>query len=147
MKANDEILEQYGRMAFGPEFGTWADMEYEEGAEVVKRPTMVLANENWTEPIQLADGEYSWNWAYDAEMDTYFLLLKWHSGVRLPIAFARDGAGKMLYDSPLQGKFDVMVTNKRLTSGDIFEPDRKFVLLWDVEFKQSKAANWPAENK
>ncbi|AEF93780.1 hypothetical protein Desca_0901 [Desulfotomaculum nigrificans CO-1-SRB] len=141
-----DVIKEYGGTAYGPEYGAWADLQYEdENGNDMTRTTMMLVNPVWTEPLEKADGEYFTNWAYDPELDMYFLLIKWQNGVRLPIAFKKDEGGKMLFDNYVKIPFDVMVSNKKM-SGNIEQDDTlRMRVLWDVKFSKAKNANWPED--
>lgn len=141
----EEIIEQYGGAAYSPDFGAWADLSYEENDEEFTRTTMVIGNPQWNGALDLTDGEYLWKWAYDKEEDLYFLLLTWHTGLRLPIAFDKGGAGKMLSDPQVKEKFDIMIVDQPVMPRNWEEGNMKFSVLWDVEFKKHEAAAWPAE--
>ncbi|AEG60862.1 hypothetical protein [Desulforamulus ruminis] len=139
-----DIIKEYGATAYSPDFGAWADLQYEdENGNDMARTTMVLVHPAWTEPLERADGEYFTNWAYDPELDMYFLLVKWQNGIRLPIAFSKEEAGKLLFDSYVNSVFDVMVSNKKL-SGNIEKDDTlKMRVFWEVKFTKSPQASWP----
>ncbi len=139
-----DVIKEYGATAFSPDFGAWADLQYEdENGSDMARTTMALVNPAWSEPLEKADGEYFTNWAYDPELDMYFLLVKWQNGIRLPIAFGKEEAGKLLFDSYVKSNFDVMISSKKL-SGDIEQDDSlRMRVLWDVKFTKAPQAAWP----
>ncbi|MCL0032813.1 hypothetical protein M1N06_03530 [Peptococcaceae bacterium] len=140
-KTGEEIIKEFGGVAYSPDFGIWADLEYEDNGKEYKRTTMVIGNPQWSGALDLAilaRGEYTWNWAYDPENDMYYLLVKWNNGLRLPIAFDKNGAGKMLNDPYAKQKFDIMIIDKSTMPKNWDSGDLKFVVLWDIEFKPHK---------
>ncbi|GAB6157205.1 hypothetical protein JCM39194_04050 [Desulfotomaculum varum] len=143
-EAKFDIIQEYGSTAYSPDFGAWADLNYEENGQEFSRTTMVLVHPAWTEPLEIAAGEYSPpSWAYDPESDMYLLLVKWQNGVRLPIAFHKEAAGKLLFDEYVKNPFDIMISNKKI-SGDIEQDDSlRMHVLWDVKFSKSPQAAWP----
>ena len=139
-----DIIKEYGAAAYSPDFGAWADLNYEENGKDYARTTMVLVNPAWTEPLEAASGEYfPPNWAYDPELDMYLLLVKWQNGVRLPIAFRKEDAGKLLFDNYVKIPFDIMIANKKITGEVGQEDDFKFHVIWDAKFSKSPQAAWP----
>lgn len=139
-----DVIQEYGSSAYSPDFGAWADLQYEdENGKDIARTTMVLVNPVWAEPLDKASGEYFTNWAYDPELDMYFLLVKWQNGIRLPIAFEKETAGKLLFDQYVNQPFDIMISNKKI-SGDIEQDDTlRMRVLWDNKFTKSTQAKWP----
>lgn len=142
-KTIEEIIEEYGGAAYSPDFGAWADLTYEENGQEYKRTTMVIGNPQWGGALDHAQGEYLWKWAYDKENELYYLLITWHTGLRLPIAFDKEGAGKMLGDPQAKETFDVMVVDHPVMPRNWEEGNLKFSILWDVKFKKDKDAVWP----
>jgi hypothetical protein len=139
----EEIIQEYGGAAYSPDFGAWAELAYEENGQEYKRKTMIIGNPQWSGALDLADGEYLWKWAYDNENELYFLLLTWHTGLRLPVAFDKEGAGKMFSDLEAKEKFDVMVTDQPVMPNNWNDGNLKFSVLWDVEFKKAEGSTWP----
>ncbi|GAB6181490.1 hypothetical protein JCM14036_28090 [Desulfotomaculum defluvii] len=139
-----DVIKEYGGAAYSPDFGAWADLNYEDDGKEYARTTMVLVHPAWTDPLEAAGGEYSPpSWAYDPESDMYLLLVKWQNGVRLPIAFRKEDAGKLLFDEYVNNSFDIMISNKKFT-GEIGEDDTlKFHVIWDAKFSKSPQASWP----
>ncbi len=139
-----DIIKEYGGDAYSPDFGAWADLNYEENGKEFARTTMVLVHPAWAEPLAAASGEYfPPNWAYDPELDMYLLLVKWQNGVRLPIAFRKEDAGKLLFDNYVKVPFDIMISNKKITGEVDQENDIKFHVIWDAKFNKSPQAAWP----
>ncbi|MCL5290396.1 MAG: hypothetical protein ACOY35_11860 [Bacillota bacterium] len=139
-----DVIQEFGSAAFSPDFGAWADLNYEENGKEFSRTTMVLVNPAWKEPLEKAGGEYfPPSWAYDPEADMYLLLVKWQNGVRLPIAFRKEEAGKLLFDNYVKIPFDIMISNKKL-SGDVEEDEElRMHVIWDAKFSKSPQAAWP----
>lgn len=139
-----DVIKEYGSEAFSPDFGAWADLNYEDNGQEYSRTTMVLVHPAWTDPLAAAAGEYlPPQWGFDPESDMYLLLLRWQNGVRLPIAFKKEDAGKLLFDEYVQNKFDIMISNKKVT-GDIEQDEElKFHVIWDAKFIKANNANWP----
>jgi len=143
-QAKVDVIKEYGASAFSPDFGAWADLQYEdENGQDMTRTTMVLVNPAWSEPLEKADGEYFTNWAFDPEQNMYFLLVKWQNGIRLPIAFRKEDAGKMLFDDYVKKDFDVMISNKKIAGNLEKDPTLRMRVLWDVKFSKSPQASWP----
>ncbi|MTI81753.1 MAG: hypothetical protein FH758_12920 [Firmicutes bacterium] len=139
----EEVIEEYGGAAYSPDFGAWAELAYEENGQEFKRTTMIVGNPQWSGALDITQGDYIWKWAYDSENDLYFLLLTWHSGLRLPIAFDKDGAGRMFGDPEANQKFDVMVVDQPVMPKNWDDGNLKFTVLWDIEFKKAEDASWP----
>jgi len=137
-KTGEEIIKEFGGVAYSPDFGAWADLGYEDNGKEYTRTTMVIGNPQWSQALNYAKGDYTWNWAYDPENDMYYLLLKWNNGLRIPIAFDKNGAGKMLNDAYAKNKFDIMLTDSSAMPKNWDSGDLKFAVLWDIEFKPSK---------
>lgn len=139
----EEIIQEYGGAAYSPDFGAWADLKYEENGQEYGRTTMIIGNPAWGGALDIAQGEYLWKWAYDPESELYFLLLTWHSGLRVPVAFNKDGAGRMLGDPQAKEQFDVMIVDQPVMPRNWEEGNTKFTVLWDLKFTKAKEATWP----